>query len=60
MLNSLALARCGFTREFKVTDGGPGHLELDAAGEPNGLTRGLDRYIKTPSARAIPRAEQQS
>lgn len=60
MLNSLALARCGFTREFKVTDGGPGHLELDAAGEPNGLTRGLGRYIKTPSARAIPREEQQS
>ncbi|MFM9092427.1 MAG: amidohydrolase family protein, partial [Verrucomicrobiota bacterium] len=45
--------------EFSILSG-PGHLELDAAGEPNGLTRGLDRYIKTPSARAIPRAEQQS
>jgi predicted amidohydrolase YtcJ len=46
MLNSLALEKCGFDRNFKVTDGGPGYLEKDAAGEPNGLTRGLGRYIK--------------
>src|SRR5690606_18923776 len=29
-----------------VTDGGPGYLETDAAGEPNGLARGLGRFIK--------------
>jgi predicted amidohydrolase YtcJ len=46
MLNTLALQKCGFDRNFKVTDGGPGYLEKDAAGEPNGLTRGLGRYIK--------------
>lgn len=49
MLNSLALEKCGFTREWKVTDGGPGHLEKDASGELNGLTRGIGRYIKIPS-----------
>ena len=51
MLNSLALQKCGFDRSFTVTDGGPGYLEKDANGEPNGLTRGLGRYIKieTPS-----------
>ncbi|MGH7946538.1 MAG: amidohydrolase [Opitutaceae bacterium] len=46
MLNTLALKKCGFDRSFKVTDGGPGYLEKDAAGEPNGLARGLGRYIK--------------
>jgi predicted amidohydrolase YtcJ len=49
MLNSLALAKCGFDRTFVVSDGGPGYLEKDAAGEPNGLTRGLARYIKIES-----------
>ena len=29
-----------------MSDGGPGYLEKDAAGEPNGLARGLGRYIK--------------
>jgi predicted amidohydrolase YtcJ len=45
MLNTLALKKCGFDRNFTVNDGGPGYLEKDAAGEPNGLTRGLGRFI---------------
>jgi predicted amidohydrolase YtcJ len=49
MLNSLALRRCGFDRTFEVRDGGPGYLEKDASGEPNGLARGLGRYIKIES-----------
>src|SRR5690606_21355434 len=53
MLNTLALQRCGFDRDFVVADGGPGYLEKDASGEPNGLARGLGRYIKAdpPSRR---------
>jgi predicted amidohydrolase YtcJ len=49
MLNSLALKKCGFDRNFEVKDGGPGYLEKDAAGEPNGLTRNLGRFIKIES-----------
>lgn len=49
MLNTLALKKCGFDRSFKVEDGGPGYLEKDAAGDPNGLARGLGRYIKIES-----------
>ncbi len=45
MLNTLALQRCGFDRDWAVKDGGPGYLEKDARGELNGLTRGLARYI---------------
>lgn len=45
MLNTLALQKCGFDRNWTVKDGGPGHLEKDAAGEPNGLARGISRYI---------------
>lgn len=46
MLNTLAMERCGFDRNFAPKDGGPGHLEKDARGEPTGLARGLARYIK--------------
>lgn len=45
MLNTLALKKCGFDRDWAVKDGGPGYLEKDANGELNGLTRGLARYI---------------
>src|SRR6185503_3749876 len=44
MLNTLALQKCGFDRDWKVTDGGPGYLEKDANGELNGLARGISRY----------------
>lgn len=49
MLNTAALKKCGFDRTFTVTDGGPGHLEKDANGEPNGLARGLGRFIHIES-----------
>jgi predicted amidohydrolase YtcJ len=54
MLNTLALKRCGFDRNFVVKDGGPGYLEKDADGEPNGLTRGLGRFINIPSTSRKP------
>ena len=60
MLNTLALRKCGFDRSWVVKDGGPGHLEKDAAGELNGLARGISRYIKmnVPSRNAT-EADQQ-
>jgi predicted amidohydrolase YtcJ len=45
-LNSLALKLSGIDRNFKVTDGGPGYAEKDAAGEPTGILRGCTRYVK--------------
>lgn len=45
-LNSLALAASGIDKDFQITDGGPGQVERDAAGEPTGLLRGCTRLIK--------------
>ncbi len=59
MLNSLGLAKCGFDRNFEVKDGGPGYLEKDANGEPNGLARGLARYIKTGAIGRVPTDAEQ-
>jgi predicted amidohydrolase YtcJ len=59
-LNTLALRKCGFDRHFTVKDGGPGYLEKDANGEPNGIVRGLQRFIKAPAARAVSEADQQA
>ncbi len=60
MLNTLALKKCGFDRDWRVTDGGPGYLEKDANGEPNGLCRGLGRFIKTTPGRKPTEADHQS
>lgn len=49
MLNTLALAKCDFDRDWTVKDGGPGYLEKNADGGLNGLTRGLARYISIRS-----------
>ncbi|MBL9186020.1 MAG: amidohydrolase [Opitutaceae bacterium] len=57
MLNTLALRACGFDREWRVTDGGPGYLEKDPGGEPTGLARGLGRYIKATGGRTPTEAE---
>ena len=47
MLNSLALQLSGITKDFKITDGGPGKVELDPpTGEPTGLLRELGRFVK--------------
>lgn len=51
VLNSKALQECGITRDFKVSDGGPGYVEFDpATGEPTGLLRGLGRLVKVKQA----------
>ncbi|MBI1918804.1 MAG: amidohydrolase [Planctomycetes bacterium] len=52
-LNTLALKRSGIDRDFKVTDGGPGHAEKDPkTGEPTGILRSCTRYVKSqPSGR---------
>jgi predicted amidohydrolase YtcJ len=47
-LNSLALKLSNIDRDFRVTDGGPGHIEKDPkTGEPTGILRGCNRYIKS-------------
>lgn len=51
MLNTLALAACGFDRNYVVKDGGPGYLEKDAQGEITGLARGMSRFIRTSAER---------
>lgn len=50
-LNTAALRLSGIDKDFKVTDGGPGYAEKDAAtGEPTGILRGCTRYVKTEPA----------
>jgi predicted amidohydrolase YtcJ len=47
-LNTLALKLSGIDKDFKVSDGGPGYAEKDAAtGEPTGILRGCTRYVKS-------------
>lgn len=46
-LNSLAMKLSGIDRNFKVTDGGPGYPEKDAAGQPTGILRSMTRYVKS-------------
>jgi predicted amidohydrolase YtcJ len=47
-LNTLALKWSGIDRNFKVSDGGPGHIERDPrSGEPTGILRGCTRFVKT-------------
>ncbi|HEX8916383.1 MAG TPA: amidohydrolase [Humisphaera sp.] len=54
-LNSLALKLSGIDKDWKVTDGGPGYAEKDAAtGEPTGILRGCTRYIKAKSSEKSP------
>src|SRR5256886_9675095 len=50
-LNTLALKLSGITKDFKVTDGGPGHAEKDpATGAPTGILRSCTRYVKSQPA----------
>jgi predicted amidohydrolase YtcJ len=47
-LNSLALRLSNIDKDFRVTDGGPGYIEKDSeTGEPTGILRGCNRYIKS-------------
>jgi predicted amidohydrolase YtcJ len=49
-VNSLALKLSGIDKDFKVTDGGAGHVEKDpTTGEPTGIIRSCTRYIKSES-----------
>ena len=52
-LNSLAMKLSAIDKDFKVTDGGPGHAEKDdRTGEPTGILRSCTRYVKSqPSGR---------
>jgi predicted amidohydrolase YtcJ len=60
MLNSLALQMSGITKDFKITDGGPGKVEFDPkTGEPTGLVREMGRFIKVKQiAKASPKPEE--
>ncbi len=47
-LSTLALKLSGIDKDFRVTDGGPGYAEKDSqTGEPTGILRGCNRYIKS-------------
>jgi len=52
-LNTLALKLSQIDKDFRVADGGPGYAEKDPrTGEPTGILRGCNRYIKDrPSGR---------
>lgn len=50
-LNSLAMKLSNIDRDFQVTDGGPGYIEKDPkTGEPTGILRSCNRYIKSKSS----------
>jgi predicted amidohydrolase YtcJ len=50
-LNTLALKLSNIDRDFRVTDGGPGHIEKDPqTGEPTGILRSCNRYIKSKAS----------
>lgn len=54
-LNSLALKLSGIDKDFKITDGEPGRIEIDpATGEPNGIIRAAGRFVKPQSAEQQP------
>lgn len=47
-LNSLALKLSGIDKDFRITDGGSGHIEKDPkTGEPTGILRGCKRLVKS-------------
>jgi predicted amidohydrolase YtcJ len=50
-LNTLALKLSGIDKDFRVTDGGPGHAEKDPqTGELTGILRSCTRYVKSRPA----------
>jgi len=49
-LNSLAMKLSGIDKDFRVSDGGPGKVEMDAQGEPTGILRSCTRFVKVQSA----------
>lgn len=57
-LNSLALKLSGIDRDFKVSDGGPGFIEKDAAGEPTGILRNCTRFVKVQASGKQPTKDE--
>jgi len=54
-LNSLALRLSNIDENFRITDGGPGYIEKDSkTGEPTGILRSCNRYIKSRSSGTKP------
>jgi len=59
MCNSLALKLSGIDRNFKITDGSGGFVELDPkTGEPTGVLRNATRFVKSKSSTKSPNDEQ--
>ena len=59
-LNSLALQLSGINRDFKIPEGKPGRIEKDAQGEPTGILRSFDNYLKIPSTGKPATVEEKS
>jgi predicted amidohydrolase YtcJ len=56
-VNSLALQLSGIDRNFRITDGKPGRIEHDAAGEPTGILRSCSRLVKIHNGEKVPTAD---
>src|SRR5438552_10553182 len=46
--NSLAMKLSGIDKNFKIPEGVPGRVERDANGEPTGILRSFDNFLKLP------------
>ena len=53
-LNTMALELSGIDRDFKVTDGAPCKVEMDSQGNPSGILRQCERFIKRVSSEKSP------
>ncbi|HSJ04839.1 MAG TPA: amidohydrolase, partial [Verrucomicrobium sp.] len=57
MLNTLALQLSDITKDFQITDNGPGKVEMDpTTGEPTGLLREMGRFVKMKQSVKTPTA----
>jgi hypothetical protein len=56
-VNSMALKLSGIDKNYKITDGKPGRIERDAAGEPTGILRSCSRLVATHSGDKVPTAD---
>jgi len=59
-VNSLALKLSGIDKQFRITDGKPGRIERDTAGEPTGILRSSSRLVRIHSGDRIPNAEDRA
>jgi predicted amidohydrolase YtcJ len=53
-VNSLALQLSGIDKNFRITDGKPGRIERDAAGQPTGILRNCSRLVTLHSGEKVP------